>query len=235
MIRKCNALGARACPQPSHYGGLARGCSSYGTICGFSELSSLDNAYPTALACPGVAGAEGHHMLAIWWLGWDQPPQIVNLVLRIGVVVALAGYVLNTRWQILWKLLVMRAIPTIGIMLLVGSHLDDFFQQSAFVASMLILTGVTFLFVRQPEPPRDMNNLNMADGLLLGAAGTLSIVHGLSGIASMLLVGMWRGFGRLDALRLSLTFSLPIWMVLLFASYCFVLGGLSLAIELFLR
>ena len=176
--------------------------------------------------------SSGHLVLVPWWLGWEKPPLIFDVVVHLGTLVAVLLYywrdwlaLANAGWRALRlrnfqdpdaRLLLLLILGTIPAAL-AGALLEDLFE-SAFsepplVAGFLLVTALLLvLSERAYSAERTVSDLNTRDALIVGTAQAFAIFPGISRSGSTIVAGMFRGLSRPAAARFSFLLATPIIM-----------------------
>ncbi|MBN2303816.1 MAG: undecaprenyl-diphosphatase UppP [Anaerolineae bacterium] len=181
--------------------------------------------------------SSGHLVLVPWWLNWDKPLLVFDVMVHLGTLVAVLIYFrrdwLNLMGAGLYALRIdtlpnpnqdpdIRLLTLIGLGtlpaalagLLFSSIFEEAFSKPPLVAAFLLLTALLlFLSERVHAADRTIEDLNTRDALLIGAAQALAIFPGLSRSGSTIATGMWRGLPRAVAARYSFLLSIPIIML----------------------
>jgi undecaprenyl-diphosphatase len=174
--------------------------------------------------------SSGHLVLVPWWLNWQEPPLIFDVVVHLGTLVAVLIY-FRRDWLtfgraginalrhhstedpdtrlLLW--LVLGTLPAA----LLGALFEDVFQAAfsrpLLVAAFLLMTA--FLLVigeRYYAAGRTLNDLSARDAFTIGLAQALAIFPGISRSGSTMAAGIYRGLSRPDAARFSFLLAPPV-------------------------
>jgi undecaprenyl-diphosphatase len=173
--------------------------------------------------------SSGHLILIPWWLGWDKPPLIYEVVVHLGTLMAvlmyfrrdlglfLAGFAIIRKRRIttpderLFLLLVVSTIPAAIVALIAEEFFLDLFHESGLVASMLLVTA-TILMVseRSTVGYKRLHQITLPDAIAVGMAQALAVVPGISRSGSTISAGLSRDMQREAAARYSFLMSMPI-------------------------
>jgi undecaprenyl-diphosphatase len=177
------------------------------------------------------------------FLGWDDPGAGFTAVVQLGTMLAEVIYFrrdlwrIGTRWtaslrrpelrsqldaRMGWYL-IWATIP-IGVLgLLFEDSIETTFRALGLIACTLIGLGIVLLIAdRRGTRHRPITDLQLRDGLIMGAAQTLALVPGVSRSGATLTAGLLLGLERAAAARFSFLLSIP----------AVVLSGLYQAYEL---
>ncbi|HVO70612.1 MAG TPA: undecaprenyl-diphosphatase UppP [Aggregatilineaceae bacterium] len=174
--------------------------------------------------------SSGHLVLVPWWLGWDEPPVVFDVVLHLGTLMAVLVYfwrdwltllqagirALRTRTTQdpearLLLLLIVGTIPAA----LAGALLEGFFESTfsdpPLVAVFLLVTAVVLIFSeRHHSADRPLSDMNTRDALTIGLAQAIAIFPGISRSGSTIAAGLWEDLSRPEAARFSFLLAAPV-------------------------
>ncbi len=113
------------------------------------------------------------------------------------------------------RLLFGAVLPMTAVTVLCRIYADRF-QGLLPLTGLLVLTGI-FVYIPQhfPGGNRDSKGMAALDSLLLGIAGGVGSLPGMSAMGSMLCVGLLRGCDREYILEMALMLSIPVLAVLI--------------------
>jgi undecaprenyl-diphosphatase len=180
--------------------------------------------------------SSGHLVLVPWWLGWDNPSLLFDLVLHLGTLVAVLSYfwrdwltllrtAARTAPQIrsirtlmnqdpdarLLILLIMGTIPAVIIGGVFSSIFEAAYANPTEVAAELLVTAtILVLTERYRSADRPIAYFTIRDALFVGLAQAFAIFPGISRSGTTIGAGMWRGLSRSEAARFSFLLSVPI-------------------------
>jgi undecaprenyl-diphosphatase len=176
--------------------------------------------------------SSGHLVLVPWWLGWDEPPLVFDIMVHLGTLVAVLVY-FRRDWLnflragmatlrhrsiedpdtrlLLW--LVLGTLPAAVI----GFVFEDVFRAAflhpPLVAALLLVTAL-LLFISERRganvSQRTLNDLTARDALTIGLAQAVAIFPGISRSGSTIAFGLFRGLPRPDAAQFSFLLAPPI-------------------------
>jgi undecaprenyl-diphosphatase len=180
--------------------------------------------------------SSAHLVLVPFLLGWPVPSLAFDVAVHIGTLVALIVYFWRDLWEIVvgvvrtaggraddhdrartrlaWLLLV-GSIPAALAGLFLESLFEELFARPGFVAGELVITAILLLtgeavYARtRPEGRRDVDQVNVADVLIMGALQALAISPGISRSGATITGGLFRGLSREAAARFSFLLSIP--------------------------
>jgi undecaprenyl-diphosphatase len=175
--------------------------------------------------------------------GWEDPGAGFTAVVQLGTMLAEVIYFrrdlirIGTRWlaslrnpelrsqldaRMGWYL-IWATIPIGVIGLLFEDSIKTTFRALGLIACTLIALGLVLLWAdRRATRHRPITDLQLRDGLIMGAAQTLALVPGVSRSGATLTAGLLLGLERAAAARFSFLLSIP----------AVVLSGLYQAYEL---
>jgi undecaprenyl-diphosphatase len=146
----------------------------------------------TALAAIILFWPDVRRLVTGWWLSITRRPEPERL----------RGY-----GRLAWIIIVISLITAAVGLALVGPF-ERMFGSVRGTAVQLMLTGVILLAARGPER-RGMMDASVGDGAGLGLGQALSIIPGISRSGTTIAAGLWLGFRRDDAARLSFLAAIP--------------------------
>jgi undecaprenyl-diphosphatase len=171
-----------------------------------------------------------HLALAPWLFGWKDPGLTFDVALHAGTLVAVVLYFFRDWLQIigqglglnigsdpqlkqqrglLW-LLAAASIPIGIIGFLFDKQAETTWRTPYVMGGMLIVIGILiWIAERTRKGNKQLNNINWADGLAIGAAQALSVVPGTSRSGITIAAGLFRGLDREAAARFSFLLSTP--------------------------
>lgn len=174
--------------------------------------------------------SSGHLVLVPWWLGFDKPPLLFDVVVHLGTLMAVLVYFWRD-WLTLVlagfnalrnrtlqdpdaRLLLLLAIGTIPAAI-AGVLLDDVFEAAfaeprAAALALLVTAGLLAMSERVYASTRTLSDINLSDTLLIGVAQAFAIFPGISRSGSTIAAGMLRGLPRPAAARFSFLLATPI-------------------------
>jgi undecaprenyl-diphosphatase len=187
--------------------------------------------------------SSAHLRIVPAFLGWDDPGAGFTAVVQLGTMLAEVIYFrrdlwrIGTRWgaslrrpelrsqldaRMGWYL-IWATIP-IGVLgLLFEDSIKTTFRALGLISCTLIGLGIILLIAdRRGTRHRPITDLQLRDGLIMGAAQTLALVPGVSRSGATLTAGLFLGLERAAAARFSFLLSIP----------AVVLSGLYQAYEL---
>jgi undecaprenyl-diphosphatase len=175
--------------------------------------------------------SSGHLILVPWLLGWQEHSLAFDAAIHLGTVLALVTYfwrdwlelvqaVLaglreraardDPRWRFAW-LLFLGSIPAGLIGLALESTIERLVRQPTMVAVLLIVFGLVLLAAdRFGARRRDLQEVGVADALIVGFAQVLALAPGVSRSGITITAGLLVGLDRAAAARFSFLLSTPI-------------------------
>ncbi len=105
-------------------------------------------------------------------------------------------------------------IPMIAVSVVCKTY-SGYFESLPAMTGMLVLTGI-LIYIPQhfPSGNRDSRGMARVDGFLLGIAGGVASLPGMSAMGTILCAGLLRGCDREYILELSLLIMIPVMVVL---------------------
>jgi len=179
--------------------------------------------------------SSGHLIIVPWLFGWTilQNPELnktFDVALHIGTLIGALVYfrhdvaryvaawlrsirrrsIASADERLAWALVV-GTIPGALAGALFESVIEDKLGQPWLIAVMLVAFGVILVVVDSMAPVRrNMTDLSVRDGLLLGVAQAVALQPGVSRSGVTITVGLALGLDRESAARFSFLLALPI-------------------------
>ena len=175
--------------------------------------------------------SSGHLVLVPWLFGWPEHSLAFDAALHLGTSVALIGYFWRDwlelirgvlaglrdpaarrerRWRLAW-LLVLGSLPAGLVGLLFESAIERLVREPWLVAVLLIAFGLLMLAAdRAAARRRGIDDVGLADALLVGLAQVLALAPGVSRSGITITAGLLLGLDRPAAARFSFLLSAPI-------------------------
>jgi undecaprenyl-diphosphatase len=179
--------------------------------------------------------SSGHLLIVPWLFGWhelDAHPELketFDVALHVGTFVAVVAYfrrdlmaLVRPAWSVVrsrristpaerlaW-LLVVASLPAATVGLVLDTLLAD--RTGGFVAIgvMLIVFGVVLQVADQRRGDRLLDGFRVRDALLMGSAQAVALQPGVSRSGATISMGLFLGFERDAAARISFLMSVPI-------------------------
>lgn len=174
--------------------------------------------------------SSGHLRIVPAFLGWEDPGSAFTAVIQIGTMLAVLLYFRKDLWSIAtgwlsglrdqgrrktleyrmgWYI-VLGTIP-IGIFgLLFKDQIENEARNLYLIGSTLIVLGILLLAAdKLGRHDRQVENLTIRDGLIIGFAQALALIPGVSRSGATMTAGMALGFNRAAAARYSFLLSVP--------------------------
>lgn len=174
--------------------------------------------------------SSGHILIVPAILGWEDPGAAFTAVIQLGTEAAVLIYFRKDLWNIAnawlaslrnperrselnarmgWYLIA-ATIP-IGIL---GLAFEDQIENAArnlwLVGSMLIVFGIVLgLADNVGSRKRDVGDLSIRDGILIGLAQSLALIPGVSRSGATISAGLFLGLERAAAARFSFLLAIP--------------------------
>jgi undecaprenyl-diphosphatase len=163
--------------------------------------------------------------------GWDDPGAAFTAVVQLGTMLAVVVYFRRDLWAIVrtflaglfgdvearrrdeWRmawLIVFGTIPIAVLGLLFKDPIETQFRRLGLIGAALILFSFVMLYAeRRSRRDRELTDLGLRDGLLIGVAQALALVPGVSRSGATISAGLLLDFDRTAAARYSFLLSVP--------------------------
>lgn len=162
--------------------------------------------------------------------GWDDPGAAFTAVTQLGTIAAVIIYFFKDLWRILstwvrslsrkelrsnidakmgWYM-ILGTLP-IGILgLLFETQIETVARDLRLIATTLIVLGLLlWLADKRDAQTKEIQDLNLKDGLLYGFAQALALIPGVSRSGATITAGLFMGYDRTSAARYSFLLSVP--------------------------
>jgi undecaprenyl-diphosphatase len=108
--------------------------------------------------------------------------------------------------------LLLSVVPAAVAGFLLESWFDTFFREAILIVPFVLVGGALLLWLaeRLGTRERDLDHVETADGVLIGAAQALALVPGISRSGITLAAGLFRGLTRESAARFAFLMGIPI-------------------------
>ena len=172
----------------------------------------------------------GHLRIVPAFLGWEDPGTAFTAVIQLGTMLAVVVYFRHDLWNIAraWlrslrdKAARSEQDARMGWYLIAGTvpisvfglAFDDTIESKTrdlyLIGSMLILLGLVLLVAeRVSNRERGVQSATLRDAIAIGFGQALALIPGVSRSGSTITVGLFLGFNREAAARLSFLLSVP--------------------------
>jgi undecaprenyl-diphosphatase len=190
--------------------------------------------------------SSGHLLLAPWLAGWEELDPSVkksfDVALHLGTLVAVVGYfwrdvttyvVDGTKLvfarkvpptadgKLAW-LFVLATLPAAAVGALFEDQIDNSLGTPLIIGISLILFGIVMAIADRTLGRRKLEEFRARDALLVGAAQALALNPGTSRSGITMTAGLFLGFQRDAAVRISFVMSIPV----IFGAVVFKFAGL---------
>ena len=190
--------------------------------------------------------SSGHLLLAPWLAGWEELDPSVkksfDVALHLGTLVAVVGYfwrdvttyvVDGTKLvfarkvpptadgKLAW-LFVLATLPAAAVGALFEDQIDNSLGTPLIIGISLILFGIVMAIADRTLGRRKLEEFRTRDALLVGAAQALALNPGTSRSGITMTAGLFLGFQRDAAVRISFVMSIPV----IFGAVVFKFAGL---------
>ena len=164
------------------------------------------------------------------FLGWDDPGAAFTAVTQLGTMAAVLLYFRNDLWRIatawvrglrdpairrtpdsrLGWYIVLGTIPISIFGFAFSDQIEDEARSLSLIGTTLIVLGLILLAAdRVGRRERDLDDLNVRDGVAIGFAQALALIPGVSRSGATLTAGLFLGLERAAAARYSFLLSVP--------------------------
>ena len=172
----------------------------------------------------------GHLRIVPAFLGWDDPGTAFTAVIQLGTMLAVVVYFRRDLWNIArawlrslrdssarseqdarmgWYLIA-GTVPISVFGLAFDDTIESKTRDLYLIGSMLILLGLVLLAAeRVSKRERDVQSATLRDAVAIGFGQALALVPGVSRSGATITVGLFLGFDREAAARLSFLLSVP--------------------------
>ena len=174
--------------------------------------------------------SSGHLVLVPWWLGWEKPPLLFDVIAHVGTALAVVVYfwrdwirivtagvnmirkrAITNNDERLAFFLVAGNIPAGVLGVLLGDVFETAFSKVAIVAAMLLVTAaILFISERLSKVGKTLTHLTWQDALVIGLAQAVAIMPGISRSGSTIAAGLMQKLSREDAARFSFLLGTPL-------------------------
>ncbi len=161
--------------------------------------------------------SSAHLIVVPWVLGWPDQGLTFDVALHVGTLAAVLLYFWRTWLDILLGnrrllgLLVVATIPA-GVVGLILEHYVETTLRSPFVIAGTTI-GIALLMAwseRVTRARREIEQLGLADSLIVGGAQALAVVPGVSRSGVTIAAALFRDVRRSDAARFSFLMATPV-------------------------
>jgi undecaprenyl-diphosphatase len=174
--------------------------------------------------------SSGHLVLVPWWLGWDEPSLLFDVVMHLGTLVAVLIYFWRD-WLMLLRagihalrtrstqnpearlllLLLVGTIPAALAGLLLKGFFESAFSDPPLAAGFLLVTALLLTYgERCHSADRPLSDTNTRDALTIGLAQAMAIFPGISRSGSTIAAGLCRDLSRPTSARFSFLLAAPV-------------------------
>ncbi|MDQ3934375.1 MAG: undecaprenyl-diphosphate phosphatase [Actinomycetota bacterium] len=164
------------------------------------------------------------------FLGWDDPGAAFTAVTQLGTMAAVLAYFRNDLWRIavawirglrdpevrrstdsrLGWYIILGTIPISIFGLAFSEQIEDEARSLSLIGTTLIVLGLILLLAeRVGKRERDLDDLNLRDGIAIGFAQALALIPGVSRSGATLTAGLFLNLERAAAARYSFLLSVP--------------------------
>ncbi|HBT47131.1 MAG TPA: UDP-diphosphatase [Peptococcaceae bacterium] len=169
--------------------------------------------------------SSAHLVLVRWLFGWPEPGLTFDVALHVGTLVAVLAYFWRELMEIvrdglirprsregrLFYYLLLACVPSALFGVALEEQAQTVFRTPVLIALALALMGVALWAADRVGPKtRQMENITMADSLLVGLSQALAIIPGVSRSGITMTAGLLTGMSRETAARFSFLLSVPI-------------------------
>ncbi|NLI93697.1 MAG: undecaprenyl-diphosphatase UppP [Peptococcaceae bacterium] len=168
--------------------------------------------------------SSGHLVLAPWIFDWEVPGLTFDIALHMGTLLAVLLYFWkdwvnllkaafsrrdNENRNIFWYL-VFGSIPAAIVGFLFDDFIENALRSPLIVGVMLILFGILLYLSDKTRQIRKLDNMNLRDALLIGAAQAIALIPGVSRSGVTITAARYFSYTREEAARFSFLLSTPV-------------------------
>lgn len=174
--------------------------------------------------------SSGHLRIVPAFLGWEDPGTAFTAVVQIGTMLAVLLYFRKDLWSIAggwlsgvrhrsrrgtleyrmgWYI-VLGTIPICVFGLAFSDQIETEARNLYLIGTTLIVLGVVLLLAdKLGRHERQVENITIRDGIIIGFAQALALIPGVSRSGATICMALLIGFSRSDAARFSFLLSIP--------------------------
>ncbi len=174
--------------------------------------------------------SSGHLRIVPALLGWEDPGAAFTAVTQFGTMLAVLVYFRQDLWRvgITWLrslrdpslrgsldarmgwYIIVGTIPISVFGLAFQGPIETTARDLYLIGSMLVVLGIVlYIADHTASRRRDIEELTMRDGILIGFAQALALIPGVSRSGATMSAGLFLGFDRAAAARYSFLLSVP--------------------------
>jgi undecaprenyl-diphosphatase len=174
--------------------------------------------------------SSGHLRIVPAMLGWEDPGAAFTAVIQLGTMAAVLVYFRRDLWQIasawirelrtpwgrrstdskLGWFIVLGTIPISIFGFAFSDQIESGARDLYLIGSALILFSFVMLAAeRVGKRQRELEDMNVRDGVFVGVAQALALIPGVSRSGATISAGLFRDFDRAAAARYSFLLSVP--------------------------
>ena len=172
--------------------------------------------------------SNAHLRLTPLLFGWEDPGAAFTAVIQLGTTLAvliyfrddlraaIAGWIASMRggpkdtpearlgWAVFWG-----TFPIVILGFALKHHIETTFRSLYVIASAFILMGAIMLYFDRKPGSREVKDVDVRDGVIVGLWQCLALLPGMSRSGSTISGGLARGFDRVAAARFSFLLGIP--------------------------
>jgi undecaprenyl-diphosphatase len=174
--------------------------------------------------------SSGHLRIVPAFFGWEDPGAAFTAVIQLGTMAAVVLYFRHDLWRIavawlqelrvpfrsrsheanLGWFIIVGTVPISVLGLIFSDQIESGARDLYLIGSALIVFSFVMLLAdRFGSRRRELTELNMRDGLVIGFAQALALVPGVSRSGATISAGLFRNFDGAAAARYSFLLSVP--------------------------
>jgi undecaprenyl-diphosphatase len=174
--------------------------------------------------------SSGHLRIVPALLGWEDPGAAFTAVIQLGTMAAVLVYFRRDLWRIavawlrelrtpwaqrsqeskLGWFIVLGTIPISIFGVAFSDQIESGARDLYLIGSALILFSFVMLAAeRVGKRERELDDMNVRDGVFVGVAQVLALIPGVSRSGATISAGLFRNFDRAAAARYSFLLSVP--------------------------
>lgn len=169
--------------------------------------------------------SSAHLILTPWFFRWPDPGLTFDVALHLGTLIAVIAYFWRDITELvlsglgrprsqdgrLFWYLIVASIPGAIFGVLFEKQAETIFRSPLLIALTLTLMGLGLWWAdRVGRKRRQLDDVNLLDGILIGISQALAIIPGVSRSGITMTAGLLTGMERETAARFSFLMSVPI-------------------------
>lgn len=177
--------------------------------------------------------SSGHLILVPYLFGWGEFDHklIFDIALHLGTTLALLLFFWKDWWRLgsgflrqllkkeegilknsesrLFLILIIGSLPAAGMGVLFQDIIETEVRQAWVVGVMLIIFALVLKWAQKKEGKKDLKEISLKDGLVIGVWQALALIPGVSRSGSTISGGLFQGLDKVTATRFSFLLAAP--------------------------